>query len=280
MCSESSTLSNAAGGSNRASSRAGVEGEATADADSVWSTATGPPGGGRIVLVHGTLDRAAGLVKLARRLSDRFRVERFDRRGYGRSRRLAGPYDIETNVDDLRSVIERSDAPVTLFGHSYGGNVCLAAAQRFPDRVRAVAVYEAPMPWLRDGPAASPDDVTMWRDDPAGAAEGFMRRLVGDAVWEHLPASTRRERRAEGIAMVEELADLGERAPWQAPAIEVPVLAMYGERGRTHHREAMRLLAATARRASEVEVPDANHFGPHRRPGVVAEHLANLALSH
>ena len=35
-----------------------------------------------------------------------------------------------------------------VFGHSYGGNVALAAAARHPELVVAVAVYETPLSWL------------------------------------------------------------------------------------------------------------------------------------
>ena len=48
------------------------------------------PAAVHIVLVHGSLDRSAGMTKLSRRLEDGFRVARYDRRGYGRSMRTPG----------------------------------------------------------------------------------------------------------------------------------------------------------------------------------------------
>jgi alpha-beta hydrolase superfamily lysophospholipase len=54
-----------------------------------------------VALVHGSMDRMAGFTKLTRRLGDRYRVLRYDRRGYGQSRAVAGPYTIATHVDDL-----------------------------------------------------------------------------------------------------------------------------------------------------------------------------------
>ena len=82
-----------------------------------------------------------------------------------------------------------------MFGHSYGGNVALALADRHPALVRAVGVYETPLPWLDWWPD---DDRRRRRradgdDDPAEAAERFMRRMVGDEKWARLPArDTRR----------------------------------------------------------------------------------------
>jgi pimeloyl-ACP methyl ester carboxylesterase len=121
---------------------------------------------------------------------------------------------------------------VVVFGHSFGGNVALALAARRPDLVSAVVVYETPLSWLDWWPGNSAGAAAMAATDSSDAAEAFMRRLVGDEVWERLPASKRRERRAEGAAMVAELADLRRAAPWIGDEIGVPVLALYGEFGR------------------------------------------------
>ena len=50
-------------------------------------------------------------------------------------------------------------------------------------------------------------------------------------------ARAQAERRAEGVAFVEEVTDLGVNAPWDADHIDVPVVVMYGEFGpRAPHR--------------------------------------------
>ena len=111
-------------------------------AEQVWATTTGVPAAVHVVLVHGSLDRSAGMVKLSRRLEDRFRVTRYDRRGYGRSMPHAGPFGMEQQVADLVHVIESAPearSSCVLFGHSYGGNVALAAAERHPVLVRVGA---------------------------------------------------------------------------------------------------------------------------------------------
>ena len=106
-------------------------------------------------------------------------------------------------------------------------------------------------------------------DDPGDAAEAFMRRLVGDAVWERLPAAKRAERRAEGRAMVSELADLRREAPWCGDDIVAPVLAMYGEHARPHHRAAMEGLVGMITDCRAVMVPGAGHAGPHSHADAV-----------
>lgn len=240
----------------------------------IWSVTAGAADGVHMVLIHGSLDRSAGLLKLARRLDDTFAVTRYDRRGYGRSIGCPGPFGIDEQVADLDGVIaglpDRGSG-VVLVGHSYGGNVALAWADRRPDRVAAVVTYESPLSWEPWWPGDSAGaDAVAWRADPAEAAERFMRRLVGDDRWERLPPATREQRRQEGPAMVGELADLRARPPWSAEHITVPVLALCGELGREHHRRGTERLASLLPRARSEIVPGARHFGPNTHPDDIA----------
>ena len=245
------------------------------DPQPIWTATTGASHARHVVLVHGSLDRSAGLLKLSRRLDARFRVTRYDRRGYGRSTPHPGPFDIDRQVDDLVRVIQRApDAagPVVVVGHSYGGNVGLAAADRHPDLVAGVVTYESPLSWMPWWPGNSAGgDAMAWRDDPEEAAERFMRRLIGDARWDRLPPSSRAARRAQGPAMIGELADLRQRAPWSAERIGVPVLALHGEHGQDHHRRGTEALTTMLPEAVSAIVPDARHFGPNTHPEQVAD---------
>jgi pimeloyl-ACP methyl ester carboxylesterase len=248
----------------------------------IWQATTGVVGAAHVVLVHGSLDRSAGLLKLSRRLEPRFRVSRYDRRGYGRSRPCGGPFGIEQQVADLVHVIEQgAPPPCVVVGHSYGGNVALASAQRRPELIAGVVTYESPLSWLPWWPATSAGgDAMAWRHDPAEAAERFMRRLFGDERWERLPPSSREARRAEGAPMIGELVDLRERAPWSPELIRVPVLALRGERGAEHHRRAIEYVGEQLPDARVEVVPTARHFGPNTHPDAVAalvsEHVAHI----
>lgn len=253
---------------------AGDDQGSTAAANGIWSHEVGD--GPVIALVHGSMDRSAGLLRLSRRLDDRFTVVRHDRRGYGRSRPHDGPFGIDQQVADLVEVLDGRRAMV--FGHSYGGNVALGLADRHPELVTAVAVYETPLAWFDWWPdTTAGSNALATQGDPAEAAERFMRRLIGDERWEHLPPSTREARRAEGAVMVGELTDLRQRPPWSPERIGVPVLALYGEHGAAHHRRAMEHVASLVGDGRVEMVPGARHPGPNTHPEQVATALAGWA---
>lgn len=227
----------------------------------VWSEEAGPTDAPRIALIHGTMDRSTGMLKLSRRLDGRFRVLRYDRRGYGRSTPHNGPFDMGAQVDDLLDLL--ANRPAVLVGHSYGGNVALAAASRRPDLVAGVAVYETPLSWKPWWPGTTAGAAARTAEgDTSQAAEHFMRRLIGDTAWENLPERTRATRRAEGAAMVGELRDLHTNAPWDELSILCPSIASFGSRGATHHREGMRYVSEHLSQCEPVELLGCRHDAP------------------
>ena len=163
-----------------------------------------------------------------------------------------------------------------VFGHSYGGNVALALAERHPQLVRAVAVYEVPLSWLPWWPGSTGRRGTAVRGTPEDAAEQFMRRMVGDDQWDALSESTRAARRSEGVAFVEEITDLGAAAPWHAERIDVPVVAMYGSLTREHHRDGCHYLAELLSDRDAIAIEGARHNGPYTHPDAVAAVIRDL----
>jgi pimeloyl-ACP methyl ester carboxylesterase len=235
----------------------------------IWSEEAGDRADPLIVLIHGAMDRSAGLLKLSRRLDGGYRVRRYDRRGYGRSRPHPGPFTMEAHLADLDAGV--AGRRVVLVGHSYGGNVALAFAGASPSLVRAVVVYETPLSWLPWWPGTTAGGSALADvDDAADAAERFMRRLVGDHRWERLPARTRAARCDEGQAMIDELTDLRLNPPWKPEQIGVPVLVVHGEHGASHHQDGSRALAAMLAGAESAEIAGAAHFGPNTHPDDVA----------
>jgi len=223
-----------------------------------------------VVFVHGSMDRGAAFVKVARLLRD-FDLVRYDRRGYGRSVDAGLAVTVAEQVDDLVAVLDGQ--PAVVVGHSMGGVIALTAAERHPELVRAVGCYEAPMPWLEWWPRTSAGGVATSVDDgPEAAAERFMRRIIGDAHWERLPVGTQQQRRAEGPALLADLRAVRTReAPYDLALLPVPVVAGYGSATAERHRLATLALVEGAPVGELVVVEAAGHNAPVSHPEGFAE---------
>lgn len=233
----------------------------TRTATDIWSEEAGPEDGPLVAIVHGSMDRSAGMLRLSRRLDGHYRVLRYDRRGYGRSHPHPGPFEMDGQVADLVELLAGRRA--VLVGHSYGGNVALATAARHPDLVAGVVVYESPLSWMPWWPSTTARTLADAEEvGPGETAERFMRRLIGDRRWEELPERTRQVRRDEGTALIGELRDLRTREPWTAERLPLPVAVGVGERGAPHHRDGMSRLAALLPDATLVELAGAGHGAP------------------
>ncbi|HVX17965.1 MAG TPA: alpha/beta hydrolase [Acidimicrobiales bacterium] len=237
------------------------------------------PSAPRVVLVHGTMDRSTSFAKVARRLDD-LDVVRYDRRGYGRSRE-AGVGGLATQIDDLLAVI--GDRPAVLAGHSFGGTLSLAAALLRPDLVPSVFVYEAPVPraWragedqTTEAPLDDPSPLALDRGiplDPAGQAERFMRRMIGDRRWERLPTRTRADRRAEGPALLADGRSM--RTPdvvVDLADVAVPVVVAWGSATSARHLAGAQRLLATLADAEPAVIEGADHGAHLTHPGPFAD---------
>lgn len=223
-----------------------------------------------VVLVHGGMDRATSFGRVVRNLGDVPAI-RYDRRGYGRSS-VGAAATLAEHVDDLIGVI--GDAPAVVFGHSIGGVVALVAAERRPDLIRALMVYEPPVPWMPGWPLESAPDPG---EDPADRAERFMRRMVGDRLWERLPSSTRDARRAEGPALDADLASMRQTVPpVDAAGLSLPVVCAAGTEGDEWHRRAAEYLASTIPGAGLEIVEGAGHGAHLTHPKVTASLIRSL----
>ncbi len=203
------------------------------------------------------------MARVARILQSRFRVLRYDRRGYGRSFEHPGPFAVADNVEDLMALLAGRSA--VLVGHSYGGNVALAAAARLGASVSGVGVYETPLSWQPWWPGTTAGGAAA-ASSTGEAAEAFMRRLIGDDGWDSLPERTRAARRREGTALRAELTSLREAAPWDPDGISVPVVCAHGSRGSAHHARGMDWLSRELPNAQLQVIDGAGHGAPNSHP--------------
>lgn len=164
-----------------------------------------------ILCIHGTGSSAVLWVDAAAELATHGRTIVYDRRGFAQSERPE-PYvtNVQQHTDDAAALIDALAAvPAIVIGRSYGGDVAVDLALRYPDRVRALALLEgggfslsdAFMRWdaelTRQAIAAGDADVNT-------VAETVFRSVLGDAGWEGMPESVRRIFTANGPAIVAE----------------------------------------------------------------------------
>lgn len=80
--------------------------------------------------------------RLLDRLGSFARLIRFDKRGTGLSDRPGGLPDLETRMDDVRSVMDAVGSQrATLFGYSEGGPMSILFAATYPDRIDSLVLY-------------------------------------------------------------------------------------------------------------------------------------------
>lgn len=228
-----------------------------------WVDISGPDSEIIVVLIHGTLDRSAGMARLSRLTSRTHRTLRFDRRGYGRHSDHPGPFTVAGNAHDVVRLI--GDHAAVLVGHSYGGNVALATAEMLPQQVLGVSTYETPLSWCEWWPSDSAGGAAL-SVEPEDAAETFMIRMIGEKRWNELPDSTKRQRRKEGKALTAELSHLRHGQPWDALNIKCPVLCGRGTHAQPHHQTAAKTLAGMFQDGHEVIIEGAGHGAPISHP--------------
>jgi pimeloyl-ACP methyl ester carboxylesterase len=225
-----------------------------------------------VVLVHGSLDRAQSFRRVMRRLTG-LDVVAYDRRGYAGSRAALEGHsgDLQGHVTDLLAVVRAviddgpADPRVTLVGHSFGGDVVIAAALRAPELLASIGAFEPPMPWLgfRRGTTGARGAPRPWpaiAADPRVEAESFFRRMVGDAAWDRLSEEAREGRRADGRALVADLTSLRGPKPFEVTELRMPsVFGRGGAGSAEHHRLGTAWLATHVPQASLFEIPGATH---------------------
>ncbi len=244
-------------------------------------TGTGPD----VVLVHGFGLDLRMWDPQAEHLAARFRVVRYDCRGFGAS----GPFDPAvpyTHAGDLVALLDHlAIGQAVLAGLSFGGRVVLQTALAAPDRVRGLVLLDAVLdgvPWDRASEAGLAEVARQVRAGgvPAGRAAWLAHPLFAAA------------RQDPGLAGL--LADMVAGYPGQhwlgldphqevqpdpfdaLEQVAAPTLVAVGERDVPGFREMSAVLARRIPGATRSVVAGAGHMANMEQPAAVNELLTGF----
>ena len=99
--------------------------------------------GAPILALHGLASSANWYERLAARLSRNHSIVAPDQRGHGQTTQAARGYDWHTLASDaIRFLDHLGLERVALLGHSWGGNVAINVAARFPERISKLVMID------------------------------------------------------------------------------------------------------------------------------------------
>src|SRR5438132_9830254 len=133
-------------------------------------------GGPPLILVDGAMStRSSGSKpELSKLLAQNFTVYSYDRRGRGDSGDTK-PYAVDREIEDIDAVVGEAGGSAFVYGHSSGACLGLDATVALGDKVKKLAMYEAP---YNDDPEAR----KAWGEYIKSMTEALASDRRGDAV--------------------------------------------------------------------------------------------------
>lgn len=192
-----------------------------------------------VVFTHGWIDDSQVWNGVIDELQGDAHCVRWDLRAHGSSEAPPpGNYTRENSLADLSSVVERTDGPVVLAGHSLGGYLSLAWTLQHPDLVAGLVLIAA-------GPGFRKDEAReQWNEAVDASAAKFDVPPGSEEISKHVDSWV--------------LDELG--------SITAPTLVIVGEHDKRFAASAS-VFSKYLDVRSSVVVPDAGH-SVHRKHGV------------
>lgn len=186
------------------------------------------------VFLHGLVmdNLSSWYFTIANAAAQRVRVLLYDLRGHGKSERPPRGYTLDDMVADLAALFDAAEIlrPAVLIGNSFGGLLALAFARAQPARVAGLCLVDAHLGDERFGTEMAETLRLEGEERDRRIAQSF-------ASWLGRHSERKRNRLADdaqalvhGTSLVEDVASTPPISAADLAKIDVPVLALYGER--------------------------------------------------
>jgi 3-oxoadipate enol-lactonase len=211
-------------------------------------------------------------------LAQRYRVIRYDTRGFGRSPASRAPY---TQLGDLTAVLDHCGAAdAMLVGHSGGASTAVSLALASPRRVRSLLLLApgvSDYPWPLDDPCFTGFEALFTAGDRDGITALALRTWAAAGAGQVVQAQVR--------AAVEAYFSLGDQERPDPPSfgrlgeIVVPTAMVIGDLDYPVEIRCAQDIAARIPGCRQVVAPGADHMLPLRRPGQLCDLIGKLDRS-
>jgi pimeloyl-ACP methyl ester carboxylesterase len=222
--------------------------------------------------------------RFCERLAEFSRLILFDKRGMGMSDRVPGATALETQMDDIRAVMDAVGSErAAVMGESEGGPLAILFAAAHPDRTRALILQGAELrerkdddwPWGESTEEEQEEYLARLPDRWGQVSEGTPRAVfpsVGPAPWlidwlARLFSSSATPNTAEAFMRMAFEIDVRE----VAKTIRVPTLILHTVDDQICHVENARWFAEHIPGARYVELPGGDHLAFFEPDQVLAE---------
>lgn len=244
--------------------------------------------GPAVVLVPGSCSTGAAWRPVISHWHDNFRCVTTSLLGYGGTteRRISFYTDIAEESEIVESVIARTERPVHLVGHSFGGLVALDVALRRRTPLLSLTVLEAPAVQLLHN-MGEEQHYRAFREMTASYFAGFYRGDAaaietmidfygGAGTFAAWPERVREYAMDTTHVNVRDWANAYrfELTPALLAEIDVPSLVVFGGKSHPAVRRSNQLLGQCIRNAGVVTLADAGHFMISTHPAETARIIA------
>lgn len=251
--------------------------------------------GPHIVMLHGFLgNQAVWHLQIAPQLRQRFQVLTYDLRGHGYSQVTPSGYTAADLAEDLRCLLDELGIRKTIVaGHSYGADVSLYFALKYPERVEKLVALEPGLAVLvADRKREDWGGWSYWVDKLAEA--GFVvpedKRNDLDYLLEVSLNTQKFYGPARGLprnrkplinlirntTLIRDYEFVGDLTLDALRRIEVETLLVYGDR--SHFLGSYHTIKSLLPNCTPLLLPGGEHFGPLEQPDLLIRHISEFGL--